>query len=420
MTVLRLVDQGKIEVTPKTGRATRSSMKAMSFGDGDFYDWQPKKNSWDQEIAPIKAFAWPLLVQAGKLATVHGSRLALSKSGQKALGAPPVETLKQLWQTWKKSRLLDEFNRVEAIRGQKGKGRRSLTAVPARRTVIVEALGECPLDKWVSFDDFSTFMQATGREFAVAHDLWALYLEERQYGNFGFEGYGGWNVVQGRYVLCFLFEYAATLGLIDIAYENPEGARPDYTEQWGADELVFLSRYDGLKYFRLNPLGAYCLDLASAYVPGETLPSASISVLPSLQVNIAGLLVPDELFLLEAFAEKESDTVWRLSHEKAVAAIERSTPIERLRKFLQTRDQQPLPETVEGFLIAAEAGAKACIHRGAAVLIECATDDIAQLLSTSPQTKHLCIRAGTKNLVVKAELEADFKKGLRRLGYGMT
>jgi hypothetical protein len=31
-------------------------------------------------------------------------------------------------------------------------------------------------------------------------------------------GSGGWNILQERYLLALLFEYAATLGLIDIAY----------------------------------------------------------------------------------------------------------------------------------------------------------------------------------------------------------
>ena len=40
-----------------------------------------------------------------------------------------------------------------------------------------------------------------------------------------------------------LFEYAATLGMIDVAYVDPEGARTDFRRLWGVDELRFLSRY---------------------------------------------------------------------------------------------------------------------------------------------------------------------------------
>jgi len=44
-----------------------------------------------------------------------------------------------------------------------------------------------------------------------------------------------------------------------------------HSDLWGTDELSFFSRYDGLMYFRINPLGAYCLGMASAYQAGSNL-----------------------------------------------------------------------------------------------------------------------------------------------------
>ena len=65
--------------------------------------------------------------------------------------------------------------------------------------------------------------------------------------------------MEGRYALCVLFEYAATLGLIDVAYTGPRGARRDYQALWGAGQLSCLSRYDGLAAVRVNELGAAIL-----------------------------------------------------------------------------------------------------------------------------------------------------------------
>ena len=39
-----------------------------------------------------------------------------------------------------------------------------------------------------------------------------------------------------------------------VMISDPDGARMDYTHMWGADDLEFLSRYDGLQYFRLTRL----------------------------------------------------------------------------------------------------------------------------------------------------------------------
>lgn len=47
-------------------------------------------------------------------------------------------------------------------------------------------------------------------------------------------------------------------------------------ENWSTYDLEFLSRHDGLLYFCLNPLGAYGLDVTSAYTlaPVEIVPKA--------------------------------------------------------------------------------------------------------------------------------------------------
>ena len=91
--------------------------------------------------------------------------------------------------------------------------------------------------------------------------LWRLYLVDPQYGSLGYAGYADWPILEGRYTLAVLFEYAGTLGLVDLDYTDPVGARDDYHGNWGADDLDYLSRYDGLRAVRLNALGAYALGL---------------------------------------------------------------------------------------------------------------------------------------------------------------
>jgi len=88
---------------------------------------------------------------------------------------------------------------------------------------------------------------------------WRLYLVDSYYGSLGYAGREAWAVVEGRYALCVLFEYAATLGLIDVGYVDPDGARGDYRSLWGGDHYAFLSRYDGLSYLRVNELGTAIL-----------------------------------------------------------------------------------------------------------------------------------------------------------------
>ncbi|MGE0133188.1 MAG: hypothetical protein AB7U82_34355 [Blastocatellales bacterium] len=421
LTVLRLIDKGKVAVSDKTFHPSSATMDEIAglLRDGDFYEIEKKQEKWDEVVGPIKAFAWPMLLQAAKLAELHGKKLALTKAGRAALAAPPHETLRGVWQRWSKSKLLDEFSRVSAIKGQGGKGKRGMTAAEGRRAVIVEALAQCPPGKWVKFDDFSRFMQASAQYFEVSRNPWDLYIVDAQYGSLGHSGYHDWNILQARYLLAFLFEYAATLGLIDVAYTEPKDARRDYKDMWGAEDLDFLSRYDGLIAFRLNPLGAYCLDLTGKYTPSRIEATSSITALPSLQINVSGELSPDESLLLETYAEKESDNVWRLSREKSLAAVESGNQIAELREFLQARDEQPLPETVEGFIVTTDRQARALKNTGVALLIECADAELAELIANHERTKKLCLRAGERHLAIKADAEEQFRKAVHLLGYGM-
>lgn len=196
-----------------------------------------------------------------------------------------------------------------------------MTAKPPRREAVVDALGACPVGKWIDVDAFSDYMVATDCLFEVSHNPWKLYLCEARYGSFGYSGYGGWNILQFRYILVLLFEYAATLGLIDIAYDHPDGARKDFRDQWGADDMKWLSRYDGLRAFRITSLGAYCLALNTDYKPSRSTSSLELAVLPSLNIEVvSGQATAADRLLLETWAEPVTDLSWHLDHTRAECA----------------------------------------------------------------------------------------------------
>ena len=119
-------------------------------------------------------------------------------------------------------------------------------------------------------------MRASGEEFAVTRNPWHLYIGEPHYGSLGYDNRH--EILDIRYLLCLLFEYAATLGLVDVAFTPPAGARQDYDDLWGTDDLAFFSRYDGFIFFRVTALGAYCLGSAEDYTP------PAVEVKPLLQV----------------------------------------------------------------------------------------------------------------------------------------
>jgi hypothetical protein len=421
LVMLRTIEQTRIQVSEKTALPSTAGLQALTrkLVGGDFYPWVEKQHKWDQEIGPIRAFAWPMLLQAGGLVTRTGNRLSLTPTGIKALSAPPADVLRGLWRKWLKTTLLDEFSRVDAIKGQGGKGR-IMTAVAPRREAITEALRLCPAGRWVAVDEFSRFMRATNVVFEVAHDPWSLYVYSRDYGSLGYDGYGGWNILQERYILALLLEYAATLGIVDVAFRDPEGARGDFRGMWGTDELRFLSRYDGLCAFRLTPLGAYVLGLEADYQPAAVAGTATLSVLPSLRINVTGgELGPEESLLLENWAAPLQPGSWQLDRERSLAAIEKGHDIGELTRLLEGRDDMPLPEMVESFIKKCAHDGKALRLRGSAFLVECRDPQTADAIAGHQETSSLCLAAGPKMLVVRSEHLEKFRERVRLLGFGM-
>ncbi|MGA7236348.1 MAG: hypothetical protein WBY44_11755 [Bryobacteraceae bacterium] len=419
LSVLRLVDAGKLAVSDKTRRASSSTIEAITaiLDRGDYYPRTPVENEWaDENAGPIRAFAWPMLIQAGGLAQLSGSRLQLTKAGRKALSDPAAQTIRALWKKWLDTTLIDELARIECVKGQTGKGKRGLTAVSSRREAIAESLAECPAGVWISADEFERYMQATGNDFYVTRDAWDLYICDQQYGSFGYEGYEGF--LDRGYLLSVLLEYAATLGMIDVALIPPAGARRDFRNMWGTDELAFFSRYDGLMYFRLTPLGAYCLGVESDYQPAPMEVKPVLQVLENLEIEATGseLDLSDRL-ALDTYAVAVSDLVWRLDAVKLLAAIEAGARIDEVREFLAARGGPAIPETVTRLLDDVAERTTKFQDRGLARLIECADATLAATIAHDARIRKHCLRAGEKHLVVTASSEAAFRRALREAGY---
>lgn len=410
--VLRLVDAGKVAVSDKTRRPTSAGVRAVTavLDRGDFYA--------DPEIGAIRAFAWPLLVQAAGLAERAGARLQLTAAGRKALAEPAATTLRRAWQRWLDTRLLDELGRIDAIKGQTGKGKRGLTAVAGRREAIGEAFAACPVGRWIAVDELFRYMRASGTTFEVTRDAWSLYLCEPQYGSLGYDGYGGWEILQARYALCVLFEYAATLGVIDVAHVPPSGAREDFGELWGAGGLAFLSRYDGLSYVRLTPLGAYCLGLAGEYDPPPLDPRGVLSVLSTFEiVALQEALSAADRIVLDRYADRTSDRVWRLTPERLLAALDAGGSLDELSEYLAASSTTPLPRPVVRLLGDLGERAARLKDAGAARLIACEDPALATLLASHARTRRLCLLAGDRHIVVPAASARAFRRAVRELGY---
>jgi len=423
--MLRSLEQERITVSEKTAQPSTATQRLLAarLVNGDFYPWVEKQDKYDQQVGPIKAFAWPMLLQAGGLAKRTGTRLGLSPAGIKALTATPAEVIAKLWDKWLTSGLLDEFSRVEAIKGQNSPGR-VMSAVTPRRGAIQQALKECPVGRWISVDEFSRFMQASDLDFEVARDPSKLYISERQYGSLGYVGSNDWSILQQRYILTLLFEYAATLGLIDVAFYDPTDPAwepRDFGDLWGTDELLFLSRCDGLSHLRINALGAYALGLTERYQAQSPVSAMLLNVMPSLTIAVvSGSPDTAAQMMLDTWAQRLPDGLWQLDQVKALVALEKGHDMTLLQSFLQHHSSQLLPDSVATFVTQCQRNASAVKLGAAAVLLTCRDAATAQRIAEHPSTQWLCWRVEAKTLVVRSDVQDKFRQALSTLGLGLS
>lgn len=244
--MLELVERGLVRCSAATKKPSAATLRllAETLPGGDFYV--------DEHIS---AFAWPMLLQAGGLAA--GTKLELTARGRAALKKNPDEVLLGLWDRWVRGGVIDELSRIETIKGQRRTN--TLSGLKNRRFMAAEVLSV------LSSRDFTMVTQAyndsihAGAHFTVARNEMAafkLYIEDPQYGSLGYAHVDFEALVDRRYMMALLFEYAATLGLADVRYVDPDLAMDDFADLWGVEELVRISRYDGLRSVRLTALGA--------------------------------------------------------------------------------------------------------------------------------------------------------------------
>ncbi|MEO1388654.1 MAG: hypothetical protein AAFV85_14995 [Cyanobacteria bacterium J06634_6] len=420
LAVLRLVHLGKVSVSNKTLMPGKAAIKAIAplLQGGDYYSEIEQSDDTDP-IGDIKPFAWVMLLQGGGLAKLNGKKLQLTKAGQKAMGTDPAKTLKAVWKKWLKTTILDELRRTEVIKGQTGKGKRGLTAVGGRRKHIVDILSQCPTEQWVKYADLQTYLVASGQSFEVSRSPEKLYISEPGYGYL--YDTNSWTILQDAYLRCFLFEYAATLGLIDVAYAPPyDVPQSEFHQLWGADDYSFLSRYDGLLAFRINPLGEFCLGLADSYTAAPVTVESTLRVLPNLDIVMTGApLNPAEALMMDTFTEQTSDAVWKLNRETALKAAEEGHSLKEFQDFLNKASADGFPKTVEQFFEDCLSRSESLQDQGIARLIECADAALATLIAHDSRTKKYCQLAGEKHLVVLLDQETRFRNGLRKLGYSL-
>ncbi len=409
-TFLTLAADKKIRVSAKTGKATAATVRKMTdlLYEPDWYD--------DPEIGPMQSFAWPLLLQGGGLAKTDGSFLKLTPAGRKALKNDLAGGIQTAWRRWEKTKIIDEFSRVTAIKGQRSNRGRAMTSPVKRRPMINNLLEDLQPGEWINIDELTRLLQTKYEySFEMVNYSWKLYFLDQQYGHLDY--HDTWPLLQLRYLLVYLFEYCATLGLIDVAYQDPRGARfEDYRGCWGTDDLEYLSHCDGLQYIRINDLGAFALGRSDEYEAQKSDDDIFTFDGNDLLMNDTAAIPPGQELYLEKIAERTEVDRWRLTVSSLLTAINGGESLAEIKKMLESSSTKEFSSELKKLFVEVEHRSTAFVNVGKTTLIKCTSEARKQAL-TNKKLSSLCLPAGDKYLVAVPGKEPKFIKALESAGF---
>ena len=410
--VLQLCAAGKLRCSEKTRRPSAATVRtvAEALVAGDFYP--------DEAIA---SFAWPLLLQAGGLARLDGPRLTLTPKGRKALGQPAPRGDPWALGTLAAAR---PDRRVQPRGPDQGpevrRGAERRRAAPPGRGGRARPLPAGRVDRRRRACSPRCAAPALSPTIARSErGLWKLYLGDPEYGSLGYAGFHDWPILEGRYTLAVLFEYAATLGLLDVDYVSPAHARDDFRQMWGADWIDALSRYDGLRAVRLTALGAYAAGLTTTYTPAapplpwtapcRCWPTSTSSPPPTSRRPTGSSSTPSPPAPPTGCGPCRRRASWRPSMQAGRPASSppswTSAPCTRFPR--RSAGCSPTSRPAPGR--SATSGPAASSNAPTRVSPPCSPEDRS--------LRGLCIRLGERHLMLDPASEPKARAALRKLGY---
>lgn len=416
---LRLVDEGNITVTSSAKRLSLGSTKKHLMPNLLNADFLPLPTQY-RTADTIRPFALDVFSQESGLVNVQRTSLSLSETGQLFYQTKNSEILLDAFERWTEQGSFDELSRISAIKRQNTK-KTKLTSPAIRREAIVEALSWCPTGVWIDIEEFYRAIRIWHFDFDVEKTADINLQIEDGISIYNHSAY--WILIKGSYINVLLWEYLGSIGAIDLAYIDPNDV-PSKKPPGVSYAINPLSVYDGLRYFRINNLGAYLLGQASEYIPSHPVDHRLFEVAADLSITIINpnQLTPNDYGYIEQMAvlvkeESEVKAKYKLDTQQLLTTLENGGSVDHLRQFLQDGHQNPLPIAVKSWFDTIKYNSQLIKLSTPALLIKIKSTELAQTLINDPVLKRFCHLINNTTLVIPASRQKSFKARLKVLGY---
>ncbi len=424
-TVLALIGQGKIEVNDRIS-PTFDSIQAVkeNLAAGDFFDLGSALDL-NETIRPfgLIRFAYSSGFAATGTRSGHNTILKLTPLGWEWLAGPSADLLLDALERWSKSNDYDEIDRLPHLRNAQ-KRDLALTQPGQRRDRILEALSWCPHKEWISVADFFTAMKLWQFDIVIDEDGSLDAIDDHNGRKLKIESLRDpWRAKQGAYVLVILMETLGSLGALELAYTEPQHAPPlleTPTESWQRPVHPY-SRYDGLTYFRINPLGAYLFGQTSRYNLPNIITRPIYYIDETYRFQTASQpLPPYEAQILPLLGRADENGVYYLHKGDWLRSHQIEGNLEERRNLLVSRHDGPLAPAVEDWLDRIVADSTALRRGRTMITIQVRNPEVRNTILEDPELRRYCRLLDDRTLIIPSSREHAFMRRVMDLGYGMV
>lgn len=230
-----------------------------------------------------------------------------------------------------------------------------------------------------------------------------------------------WRLTKGLYVNTILWEYLGSLGALDLLYFRPEDA--DFPAEAYYYDAEYFSRYDGLKYFRINNLGAYLFGQASTYERTRSTDEPFFMVTPDLCITLCNpaTLTPNLHSQLLQIAQDLGHGRYHLDTQLLLGALEEGADFTTLTGFLAERNTGPLPAEVGAWLAQVHANSHAFTRGTQALFIRVHSSVVGANRARRPHARQILPDCRCADITGdSATREKVLRNRLHELGYGVS
>lgn len=282
-----------------------------------------------------------------------------------------------------------------------------LKALPSSQWIAVENLEKYCLYREIDLDVTSRTSYGSDLYFNMKVDSRYRNYYERTYARGAY-----YNEAVTKPFLKTMFFLLATFGVVDIAYDLP------VNKALQEREAAYLSPFDGLRYVRLNALGAYALGLQKTYTVSIEEPTANIVLDDKrLIISIDGY-DPLKTMVLEKLAEKISETCYKVNYQSFLKECATQQDIKQKISLFQEQIAAKPPQIWQEFLEDVQEKINPLSKKtNLAVYKLQPNKELIALVARDEMLKQHIFKAEDYHVVIDAKHLSKVKKRLEEFGY---